>query len=140
MQVRGVRPFLSDTVKEYCEKWLLMQSANVRTTTLIDYTSKVNRHIIAPLGHMRMAEVTADDIKLALVPVSKKSASVFKSVNILYRCILYCRSHRRGRRELSAGSERPLKPGWKTLWIILTNTAICSSKYINLVETIMQFR
>lgn len=77
----------SPTVKEYCEKWLLMQSANVRTTTLIDYTSKVNRHIIAPLGHMRMAEVTADDIKLALVPVSKKSASVFKSVNILYRCI-----------------------------------------------------
>ena len=77
----------SPTVKEYCEKCLLMQSANVRTTTLIDYTSKVNRHIIAPLGHMRMAEVTADDIKLALVPVSKKSASVFKSVNILYRCI-----------------------------------------------------
>ena len=77
----------SPTVKEYCEKWLLMQSANVRATTLIDYTSKVNRHIIAPLGHMRMAEVTADDIKLALVPVSKKSASVFKSVNILYKCI-----------------------------------------------------
>ena len=77
----------SPTVKEYCEKWLLMQSANVRTTTLIDYTSKVNRHIIAPLGHMRMAEVTADDIKMALVPVSKKSASVFKSVNILYKCI-----------------------------------------------------
>lgn len=64
-----------------------MQSANVRATTLIDYTSKVNRHIIAPLGHMRIADVTADDIKLALVPVSKKSASVFKSVNILYKCI-----------------------------------------------------
>ena len=26
------------TVKEYAEKWLLMQSANVRATTLIDYT------------------------------------------------------------------------------------------------------
>ena len=77
----------SPTVKEYCEKWLLMQSANVRTTTLIDYTSKVNRHIIAPLGHMRMTDVTADDIKLALVPVSQKSASVFKSVNILLKCI-----------------------------------------------------
>ena len=75
------------TVKEYCEKWLLMQSANVRTTTLIDYTSKVNRHIIKPLGHMRMTDVTADDIKLALVPVSQKSASVFKSVNILLKCI-----------------------------------------------------
>ncbi len=75
------------TVKEYCEKWLLMQSANVRSTTLIDYTSKVNRHIIAPLGHMRMAEVTADDIKMALIPVSKKSASVFKSVIIILKCI-----------------------------------------------------
>ena len=77
----------SPTVKEYCEKWLLMQSANVRATTLIDYTSKVNRHIIEPLGHMRIAEVTADDIKMALVPVSKKSASVYKSVNILLKCI-----------------------------------------------------
>ena len=77
----------SPTVKEYCEKWLLMQSANIRATTLIDYTSKVKRHIIEPLGHLRMAEVTTDDIKMVLVPVSKKSASVFKSVNILYRCI-----------------------------------------------------
>ena len=64
-----------------------MQSANVRATTLIDYTSKVNRHIIAPLGNMRMAEVTADDIKMALIPVSKKSASVYKSVNIILKCI-----------------------------------------------------
>ena len=77
----------SPTVKEYCEKWLLMQSANIRATTLIDYTSKVKLHIIEPLGKLRMAEVTTDDIKMALVPVSKKSASVFKSVNILYKCI-----------------------------------------------------
>ena len=77
----------SPTVKEYCEKWLLMQSAHVRQTTLVDYTSKVSRHIIAPLGHKRISEVSADDIKMALVPVSKKSASVFKSVNILYKCI-----------------------------------------------------
>lgn len=77
----------SPTVKEYCEKWLLLQSAQVRTTTLTDYTSKVKRHIIEPLGHMNMADVTVDDIRLALVPVSKKSASVYKSVNILYKCI-----------------------------------------------------
>lgn len=44
-------------------------------------------NIIKPLGHMRMTDVTADDIKLALVPVSQKSASVFKSVNILLKCI-----------------------------------------------------
>ena len=75
------------TVKEYAEKWLLMQSAHIRQTTLIDYTSKVKLHVIAPLGHMRMADVTKDDIQLALVPVSEKSTSVYKSVVILYKCI-----------------------------------------------------
>ena len=67
------------TVAEYCEKWLLMQSVHVRATTLTDYTSKVRRHIIAELGDKRMGEVSLDDIQLALVPVSKKSASVYKS-------------------------------------------------------------
>ena len=75
----------SPTVAEYCEKWLLMQSVHVRTTTLTDYTSKVRRHIIKELGEKRMAEVTLDDIQVALVPVSKKSASVYKSVVILYK-------------------------------------------------------
>lgn len=77
----------SPTVAEYCEKWLLMQSVHVRATTLTDYTSKVRRHIIKELGDKRMAEVTLDDIQLALVPVSAKSASVYKSVVILYRSI-----------------------------------------------------
>ena len=75
------------TVKEDAEKWLMLQSAHIRQTTLIDYTSKVKLHVIAPLGHMRMADVTKDDIQLALVPVSKKSTSVYKSVVILYKCI-----------------------------------------------------
>lgn len=69
------------TVAEYCEKWLLMQSANVRVTTLGDYRSKVKNYIVAPLGNMYMAEVTADDVKLALVPVFKKSASDFVVAN-----------------------------------------------------------
>ena len=75
------------TVAEYCEKWLLMQSVHVRATTLTDYASKVRRHIIAELGDKRMGEVSLDDIQLALVPVSKKSASVYKSVVILYKSI-----------------------------------------------------
>ena len=75
------------TVAEYCEKWLLTQSVHVRTTTLTDYTSKVRRHIIAELGDKRMGEVSLDDIQLALVSVSKKSASVYKSVVILYKSI-----------------------------------------------------
>ena len=49
------------TVEEYCEKWLLMQSAQIRMTTLIDYTSKVKNYIIKPLGDMHMGDVTAFD-------------------------------------------------------------------------------
>ena len=75
------------TVAEYCERWLLMQSVHIRTTTLTDYTSKVKNYIIAPLGHMYMADVTADDVRLALVPVSKKSASVYRGVHMLYKAI-----------------------------------------------------
>lgn len=77
----------SPTVAEYCEKWLLMQSVHVRATTLTDYTSKVRRHIIKELGDKRIADVSLDDIQLALVPVSKKSASVYKSVINLYKSI-----------------------------------------------------
>ena len=75
------------TVKEYCEKWLVMQSAHVRQTTLTDYTSKVKNYIIKPLGHKYMADVSADDVKLALVPASKKSTSVYQGVHMLYKCI-----------------------------------------------------
>lgn len=77
----------SPTVAEYCEKWLKLQSIHVRTTTLTDYTSKVRCHIIKELGDMHMADVTLDDIQMALVPVSSKSASVYKSVVVLYKSI-----------------------------------------------------
>ena len=75
------------TVKEYCEKWLLMQSANIRTTTLVDYTSKVKNYIVKPLGHMFIADVLPDDIKLAIIPAAKRSESVYRSVNMLIKCI-----------------------------------------------------
>ena len=77
----------SPTVKEYCEKWLLMQSAIIRFTTLTDYQSKVKNYIIKPLGDMYMADVTADDVKLAMVPAAKKSTSVYRSVQMLYKVI-----------------------------------------------------
>ena len=41
------------TVAEYCERWLLMQSAHIRKTTLAGYRSKVKNYIVAPLGDMR---------------------------------------------------------------------------------------
>ena len=60
----------------------MMQSAQIRMTTLIDYTSKVKNYIIKPLGDMHMGDVTTDDIRLALLAASKKSASVYKSVKL----------------------------------------------------------
>lgn len=75
------------TVKEYCERWLLMRSAHIRVTTLNDYKSKIKNYIIAPLGHKYMAEVTPDDIALAIIPASKKSKSIYRSVHMLYKSI-----------------------------------------------------
>ena len=50
---------------------------------------KVKNCIIKPLGHMYMADMTTDDIKMALVPASKKSVSVYRSVTMLIKCIFY---------------------------------------------------
>ena len=36
------------------------------------YASNMKNYIIKPLGDMYMEEVTADDIRLALVPLSQK--------------------------------------------------------------------
>lgn len=77
------------TVAEYCEKWLLMQSAKVSAATIKGYTSNVNNYIVKPLGDMYMSEVTADDIRVALVPVSKKSAGLYSKINMLVKCIFY---------------------------------------------------
>ncbi|MCD7819955.1 MAG: site-specific integrase, partial [Lachnospiraceae bacterium] len=77
------------TVAEYCEKWLKIRSATVSQATLEGYKSKVHNYIVKPLGDMYMADVTSDDIRVALVPVSKKSASVYNTVNMLFKCIFY---------------------------------------------------
>ena len=77
------------TVAEYAEKWLVMHSAHIQPSTLRGYTQVVRKYIIGPLGDMYMSEVTADDIKLAMVPVSKKSAATYSSVNMLIKSIFY---------------------------------------------------
>lgn len=75
------------TVQEYCERWLLKKSANARVTTMNDYRSKIKNYIIAPIGHKYMAEVTPDDVALLMVPASKKSKSVYRSVHMLIKAI-----------------------------------------------------
>lgn len=77
------------TVAEYCEKWLMMQSAKVSAATLKGYTSYMRNYVIKPMGDMYMEEVTADDIRLALVPLSKKSEGLYNKVNMLIKCVFY---------------------------------------------------
>lgn len=77
------------TVAEYCEKWLLMQSAKVSAATLRGYTFHMKNYVIKAMGDMYMEEVTADDIRLALVPLAKKSEGLYNTVNMLIKCVFY---------------------------------------------------
>ncbi len=77
------------TVREYSAKWLKMQSAHIQPTTLKGYTKAVKRYIVEPLGDMYMSDVTADDIRLAMVDVSKKSEALYSQVNMLFKSIFY---------------------------------------------------
>lgn len=75
------------TVEDYANKWLTMHSSHIRTTTLTDYTSKVKIYIIEPLGKKYMAEVTPDDVKLAISKAAQQSASIYRGVQMLYKMI-----------------------------------------------------
>jgi integrase len=75
------------TVNEYTEKWLLMQKGRLRTTTLTDYEWKVKKFIQKPLGKKFMAEVTPDDVKIALLPALGMSESVYRCTQMLYKLI-----------------------------------------------------
>lgn len=75
------------TVREYAEKWLVMQASHIRSTTLTDYTSKVKNYIIAPLGDRYMADITPDDVNMAIIKAAEKSSSVYHNVQMLYKMI-----------------------------------------------------
>ena len=77
------------TVAEYCEKWLFMKSATISAATLKGYTYAMNTYIVKPLGDMYMSDVTADDIRLALIPLAQRSEGVYNQVNMLFKCIFY---------------------------------------------------
>ena len=77
------------TVEDYCEKWLLMRSATVTQDTLRNYRREMYKYIVEPLGSLYLSDVTADDIKLALVPVSKMSKHTYATVNMLIKSVFY---------------------------------------------------
>lgn len=74
-------------VRDYAEKWLTMHSAHVRSTTMIDYTSCVKIYIIGTIGDMYMADVRPDDVKLAIVEAAKKSNSIYRKTQMLFKMI-----------------------------------------------------
>lgn len=77
------------TVAVYCEKWLKMRSASVRENTLSGYERTIRKYIIGAIGDMYMDEVTTDDLRLLLVPISKQSASLYSKMNMLIKCVFY---------------------------------------------------
>ena len=101
------------TVEEYCEKWLLMRSGTVRTNTLEGYARMVNRYIVGPIGQMYMDEVTTDDLRLLMVPLSKWRGSASScpppsDSSRAHRC--GCRHHSAQRRDSSLRSRSVHRP------------------------------
>ena len=45
----------------------------------------IKKYIVGHLRDMYMSDVTVDDIRLAMVPVSKMSAGVYDRVNMLFK-------------------------------------------------------
>ncbi len=77
------------TVKDYCEKWLKMKSATVMPNTLAGYRKAMQKYIIDPIGDRYIDEITADDLKMLMVPVSKLSRNFYGTVNMLVKCAFY---------------------------------------------------
>jgi integrase len=75
------------TVADYCEKWLTMKSATVRPNTLAGYRKTMQKYIIDPIGDRYIDEITADDLRLLMVPASKMSKGLYGTVNMLVKCV-----------------------------------------------------
>ena len=75
------------TVGDYCEKWLKMKSATVRENTIESYKRILDTYVISAIGDRYIDEITGDDLKLLMVPVSKRSSTTYSKVNMLLKCI-----------------------------------------------------
>lgn len=75
------------TLADYAEKWMAIYLPKVGLGTRTDYRYIIHSFIIEPLGHRRMADITQDDIELALVQVNTKSESVYRKTVMLYKRI-----------------------------------------------------
>ena len=103
------------TVKEYSEKWLEMQSSRLSYATLQGYRRSIKNYIVKPLGDMYMSDVRLDDLRVAMVPVSKMSSATYDNIHMLIKQI-FKSALRSGyidydpSEELSANGGVPKKP------------------------------
>lgn len=75
------------TLEIYADRWMAIYLPKVSAGSQTDYRYVIEHFIKAPLGHRRMAEITQDDIELALVNVNSKSESVYRKTTMLYKRI-----------------------------------------------------
>lgn len=82
-QIAKDNPLLS----AYADRWVELNTTNISTATKRDYQYIINNFIKPALGHRKMQEITADDIKAAMLSLSTKSASVYNKAVMLYKKI-----------------------------------------------------
>ena len=51
----------------------------------------MEKHIIEPIGdrYRYIDEITVDDLKMLMVPVSKMSKGLYGTINMLLKCVFY---------------------------------------------------
>ena len=71
--------------------WNALTSIPIVTGGLLwdGYRRAMEKHIIEPIGDRYIDEITADDLKMLMVPVSKMSKGLYGTVNMLVKCVFY---------------------------------------------------
>ena len=98
------------TVREYCEKWLEMQSPRLSYATMKGYQNAIKNYIVKPLGDMYMSDVRLDDLRVAMVPISQMSSKTYDHVNMLIKQI-FKSALRSGFIDYDSSEELPARGG-----------------------------
>lgn len=67
-------------VKDYAAGWLKLATADMRSKNKELYTSSINLHALPVIGNKRMEEVQPDDVRLVMIALADKSASLQSKV------------------------------------------------------------
>lgn len=70
----------STTVGEWAKIWIKTYKSNLRAATITMYRNAYNNHILEHLGHLRLQDVRAVDIREVMSGVADKSESLQKQV------------------------------------------------------------